>query len=198
MEKITNVRLPFDFRSNEPEKNFGIHGLDIWFILKGKKGAVQFLVNFGIYLPHVIKEQPGLKSTFGEIMGCDVGYHALSPQYEGQTSMGCEVLPGGQCFYDGSGLRAMDWVKEIFSIRGAHTEERIWEKLEKEYEVRFGVDSDAPTSSNSSQQPLVEQQKILVDALKYIVGHSSIADHPGEFTLIDIALKVLLKKAGIQ
>ena len=36
-EKIYRVRLPFDGRHKDPNKNYGIHGFDIWFILKGPK-----------------------------------------------------------------------------------------------------------------------------------------------------------------
>src|SRR3954469_667919 len=107
-ERITQVRLPFDMRSDKPEENYGIHGLDIWFVLKGPNGAVQFMVNFGVYLPSVTHVTPG------EIHGFDVGYHAPTPQYEEQTECECEHLPGGKCYYDGSGLRAEEWVRLIF------------------------------------------------------------------------------------
>lgn len=133
-QKITNVRLPFDRRSADPKTNYGIHGLDIWFILKGPKGAVQFAINFPIYLPHVEAERYAWKYK-PEIMGIDIGYHALEPQYEGQTKMECQMF--GECYYDGSSLRADDWVKEIFAIRGTHLEDEIWSRLEEDYRRRF-------------------------------------------------------------
>jgi hypothetical protein len=137
-ERITKVRLPFDKRHSDPRKNYGIHGLDVWFILKGKKGATQFMVNVGVYLPHL---RTGRERLFGEgeINGYDVGYHALEPQYEGQEAMDhCDVFEGRKCYYDGSSLRADDWAKEIFSIRGENPEKRLWEKLEEEYKEMFG------------------------------------------------------------
>lgn len=145
LERITKVRLPYDRRSPDPKTNYGIHGLDIFFILKGPRGAIQFAVTFPQYLPHVQAEfdaRADRPRSFDRIMGFDVGYHALEPQYEGQSSMGsCDLFPHLEsgCFYDGSSLRADDWVKEIFSIRGENPENRLWEKLEHEYEARFGA-----------------------------------------------------------
>lgn len=141
-ERITKVRLPFDRRHPDPKQNYGIHGLDVWFILKGKKGATQFMVSFGVYLPHLVQEALSKgERPYGEgkISGFDVGYHAYVPQFEGQTPMkNCDIFSGEPCYYDGSSLRADDWVKEIFSIQGDAPDARVWEKLEEEYRERFG------------------------------------------------------------
>lgn len=140
LEKITQVRLPFDRRHSDDNKNYGIHGLDVWFILKGPKGAVQFAVNFGVYLPHVEAEFKAKPSAWPResIMGIDVGYHAMEPQYEGQTQMeDCTVMGDKPCFYDGSALRAEEWAKEIFAVRGEVPEKLLWKKLEEEYQLRF-------------------------------------------------------------
>ena len=140
MEKIINVRLPFDRRHEDDSKNYGIHGLDIWFILKGERGAVQFAVTFPVFLPHVAaelkwKDKPYLDGQ--KIRGFDVGYHAKAPQYEGQIAMdNCDIC--NPCYYDGSSLASDRWVEEIFSIRGEAPEKRLWEKLEQEYISRFG------------------------------------------------------------
>ncbi len=133
-EEITNVRLPFDMRHTDDNKNYGIHGLDVWFILKGPKGAVQFAVTFRVYLLHVEIERASWKYA-PKIMGTDVGYHALTPQYEGQTKRECQYF--GECYYDGSSLRADDWAKEIFAIRGEMPEKEIWRRLREDYSSRF-------------------------------------------------------------
>lgn len=143
-EKITHVRLPFDRRAPEPNKNYGIGGLDIWFILKGPRGAVQFAVNFPVNLPHIELEYPAKFPDWNErkhFMGIDVGYHAPKPQYEGQNDMECQHLEGGRCYYDGSSLRAQEWVDELFSTRGQCIEPLIWERLEQYYKERFGEDT---------------------------------------------------------
>jgi hypothetical protein len=135
------VRLPFDRRNDDPKKNYGLHGLDIWFILQGPKGAVQYAVTVQINLPHVAEERGkwtyeyGLGSIFS---GFDVGYHSPVAQYEGQTQMDCQTLEGGKCYYDGSSLRADDWTKEIFAARGDQIpEDIIGAKLEAYYNDRF-------------------------------------------------------------
>lgn len=136
LQKITNVRLPFDMRDPDPSKNYGIHGLDIWFILKGPKGAVQYAVTFPVYLPHIDKSD--WKYDWNQIRGFDVGYHSLTPMFDGQQKMRCQHLEGGQCYYDGSVLQADDWTKIIFAARGVQPEKVIWEMLEDEYRDRFG------------------------------------------------------------
>lgn len=131
LERITKVRLPFDMRDDNPSKDYGIHGLDIFFILKGPKGAVQYGVTFPVYLPHV-------EYSRDEIYGFDVGYHSPNPLYDGQCAMNCELLSDGKCYYDGSSLRAIEWTKEIFSITGQPPENILWKKLEEYYYETFG------------------------------------------------------------
>jgi hypothetical protein len=138
-KKITNVRLPYDLRNEDPAKNYGIHGLDIWFILSGPLGAVQFGVTFPQYLPHVRDELAAKSYPYLErIQGFDVGYHAPKPQYENQAAMDdCDLIEGGKCFYDGSSLRASEWADEIFAVRGKRPEDEIWSRLREEYRMRF-------------------------------------------------------------
>lgn len=135
LERIKNIRLPFDLRSDIPSKNYGIGGLYIWFILKGEKGAVQFNVSFPVYLNHINKQ---ILDYVNKIEGCDVGYHSPKPMYEGQRVIdeNCHILEG-KCYYDGSGLRAYEWADEIFSKPGSDHEEIIFKKLEEEYLMRF-------------------------------------------------------------
>lgn len=73
------------------------------------------------------------RKGFPALMGIDVGYHSPTPRYEGQTFMKCNILPGGQCYYDGSGLRAEEWFK-IFLEEG---DAKIWQLLEQQYNELF-------------------------------------------------------------
>lgn len=134
-QKITNVRLPFDKRHSDPKQNYGVHSLDIWFILKGPKGVVQYAVNFPVYLPHIDTSN---FTWHQKIRGFDVGYHSPTPMYDDQPSMACELIEGGKCYYDGSSLRAVEWTEIIFKTTGKQPEEVLWKMLEDEYYERFG------------------------------------------------------------
>ena len=106
LERTCRVKLPFDCK-NHDRGNFGIHGLDVFFIVKGPHGAVQFAVTFPAFLPSVDKSTwPSWMRD--RISGFDVGYHSPKPMYDGQQQMDgdCDVIEGGKCYYDGSGLRA--------------------------------------------------------------------------------------------
>lgn len=128
LQHIVKFSKAFDKRSPNPSENYGVGGVKCWMILKGEKGAVQFVFTTGIYLPHVLDEWKA-KGYTNKPMGFDVGYHSPTPMYEGQTQMDCDLLPEGKCYYDGSGLRANEWF-EIFMEKG---DEAIWKLLEEKY-----------------------------------------------------------------
>jgi len=138
MERITSFTPAFDKRNPDPNKDYGIGSVTMRMIVKGKKGAIQFTVLTGWYLPNVQKEIDAKPRQFSNSRGADVGYHALEPQYEGQAqiSESCEYLDGKPCYYDGSGLRAEEW----FSILISEGSDRIWQMLEEDYIERFGQD----------------------------------------------------------
>ena len=137
-ERIVDMRGAFDRRHSDPTKNYGIHGMDLRFVLKGPKGAVQFLVFTNIQLPHVAREQWDRRDSpyafeMAQPSGADIGYHAYEPQYEGQSQMdSCEYL-GQPCYYDGSSLRADKFMPEFI----AGGSDAVWAMLEHEYAVRF-------------------------------------------------------------
>ena len=127
-ERIVLWIPAFDRRDPEPSKNYGIHGMELRFVLKGERGATQFVLFTNWMLPHL---RHGDKSVLGficEPLPADLGYHARVAQYEGQESRGpCELLDGAPCFYDGSGLQA----QVVFDRFVAEGEEAIWETLEE-------------------------------------------------------------------
>lgn len=140
MEKLIFFEPGFDKRSSDPDKNYGIGGMQIRFVLKGEKGATQFVIGTDWYPESTQKEYlvrfP--KRTSVQPMGFDVGYHSLTPQYEGQEIMqdACEYLDGKPCYYDGSGLQA-DELIPAFLERGT---DAVWEKLKAVYKNRFERD----------------------------------------------------------
>ena len=124
----------YDKRSPNPSENYGIHGVDMRFILTGDKGTVQFVVYTNWYLPHVQKEfedKPMRNYNPFVPIAADVGYHSPKPMYEGQYVMAesCEYLGGKPCYYDGSVLQAEDYFRTLVSEGG----EAVWKRLEDYY-----------------------------------------------------------------
>lgn len=133
-EKLVTMSGAYDKRHPDPSKNYGIHGMDIRFVLKGPKGCTQFVVYTGIHLPHVDAELRGKGSLSLEPTGVDIGYHSPKPIYEGQQPMDCSLMPEGKCYYDGSGLAADEFMPEFI----AGGTDAVWKMLEQRYNDWFG------------------------------------------------------------
>lgn len=144
MEKFVKFEPAYDKRNSDPNKNYGIHGVNIRFILKGEHGAVQFLLYTNWQLPHVKKEHIANKvgkpmdkyelEAYFYPMATDLGYHSKVKFYDGQyESEDCEYT-GGKCYYDGSGLAAEDVFEKLLS--GGDT--AVWKEMEDYYVYKFG------------------------------------------------------------
>jgi hypothetical protein len=142
MEKIVKFYPAFD-RRKDPKGNYGIHGVDMRMILKGDKGAVQFVLYTNWHLPHV-QEELNIKaigqdsiyiSAILNPMPADLGYHSPVPIYEGQSvaSESCEYLDGKPCYYDGSGLNA----ERIYEVLLKEGSDGVWRDLEDYYNIIF-------------------------------------------------------------
>lgn len=144
MKRIVQISPAFDRRDPDPKKNYGIHGCDLRMVLKGRAGAVQFVLYTNWHLPHVQDEMD--KKIYGEFphLSChplpaDLGYHSPKPMYEGQRDMGpCEYLSGRKCYYDGSSLSA-ERIYQVLLERGS---EAVWAELEQYYRDTFLVKSE--------------------------------------------------------
>lgn len=146
-ERIVEFHAAYDLRDSNPAKNGGIHGVEIRFVLKGPSGAVQFLIGTDWYLPSIQSEIDAKDRAFRLVNpslyllrpnGYDVGYHSPRPQYKGHEAISekCPYIPGnGGCYYDGSGLRADEWVRDILLPHGS---DGVWKALEAEYRAVFG------------------------------------------------------------
>lgn len=94
LTRIVRFEPAYDKRNPDPQKNCGIHGVTLRMVLKGKAGAVQFVLSTNWQLPHVEKEfdsRPPDKRfphLFCRPHPSDLGYHSKVPQYEGQEPMG--------------------------------------------------------------------------------------------------------------
>ncbi len=137
LDRVILVRPAYDKRpKNKGDPNYGIHGAELLFGLKSKRGAVQFVIYTNWYLPKVAEEMRGKdrfltgKSMF-EPLPADLGYHSPKPTYKGQESIteSCEWLNGKPCYYDGSGLQA----EKVFNILITEGHEAMWKYLEEYY-----------------------------------------------------------------
>ena len=135
-ERIVRVTPSYDLRSDEPSKNYGIGSCVIYFVLKGTLGAVQFAIGTDWFVPSARKHLKGKVAYTEEHkpIGWDVGYHSPIPTYKDEEPMDCDYIEGGKCYYDGSSLRAEDWVEDF--IAGGTG--RLWPRLMQEYERCFG------------------------------------------------------------
>ncbi len=119
----------YDYRGDPEKRQYGAHGLEMRFLLRGPKATVQFVVMTG-WLP-TWQHFGGPPSH--EVLPADVGYHADAPQYEGQTSMECKERSQGHCYYDGSSLAADD----VFQLLVTKGDEAVWEELQRRYDHWF-------------------------------------------------------------
>ena len=116
---------------------YGKTAYKVFFILKGKKGAVTFL--FSMSNKNCGEESPPdqMKGLFG--MGVD--YHSAVPvdswQKENKEDAivkeSCEFLDGKPCYMDGSSLLADEYLR-VMKKSGS---DRVWELLEDFYKNEF-------------------------------------------------------------
>jgi hypothetical protein len=121
----------YDKRHPDPNKNYGIGSVTVTFILKGERGAVQFKLGSGWFLPE--SQKPGISDDYP--MAWDKGYHSYIPRYDGQTPItdSCHVLDGKPCYYDGSTLNA----EPLLDVLLREGSEGIWRELEQYYKETF-------------------------------------------------------------
>jgi len=130
-ERILEFSPAFDKRRETP--NCGIHCVEMRFVLKGPKGAVQFLLYTDWQLPHILKEFKARNFHIG-VMPADLGYHSPTPMYDDQRPMeDCEYLDGRPCYYDGSTLNA----ERAYKVLAEEGEEGLWGFLSGYYESTF-------------------------------------------------------------
>lgn len=99
----------------------GVRGLILRFVVKGDKGAVQFVLLTDWVpqyatrssLPLYVKEWKYKSSFDCYPIPIDLGYHSKVPMHDGQEpiSKSCEFTSGA-CYYDGSSLNAAEAIGE--------------------------------------------------------------------------------------
>lgn len=113
----------------EGPRSHGQHGMQLRWLLRGSKGAAQFVM-YTDWPPSRPSSTTTLMGGRMFPMAADLGYHARRAQYDGQEARGCDVLDS-VCFYDGSGLQAERVLTRFF----AEGEEAIYRELFATYEA---------------------------------------------------------------
>ena len=114
---------------NDRAGKYGVHGMEIRFLLRGPKGAVNFVMSTG-WVPG----EKGVDSRVADLFpsATYLGYHAHWPQYDAEIERNgaCEYLSGQECYSDGSGLHA-EPVLDDFIRRG---DVAVWEALQERHD----------------------------------------------------------------
>lgn len=141
-ERIVRVNPAFDKRHDDPKKNYGVSSALILFILKGRMGAIQFVISTNWFVPTAREQLRQFEHTLENNSkmrpeAWDVGYHSPKPMYEGHTPMDqeCDLVEDGKCYYEGTTLYAEEWIEDFV----AGGTEWLWPRMEEEYHARFSV-----------------------------------------------------------
>ena len=113
----------YDRRGSGVLRNYGVHPLNIRFILIGDLGAVHWICSTGWY-PGTVTHIPDRKPE-----GVDLAFHSKTPKHEGHEPTKCSFLPEGKCYCDGSFLNG-ESLGEGF-VRGG--DDWVWDRLEAYY-----------------------------------------------------------------
>lgn len=121
----------------DPKKNFGVHGLDIHFVLIGPKGAVNWTFFTGCVLDKTIewwKDRGDIDPRFKGWMGTELRYHSPKPMFENQTVCKdvCDWL-GVPCYTDAGYIMGGD-MEQPFLM---DAEDYVWKRLENHYNDMF-------------------------------------------------------------
>jgi hypothetical protein len=136
----------YDKRDPNPSKNYGIHGVHIYFTLSTEdKEGLTFSISTNWQLPHVQAETdsrpppPSDPYLFYKPMSFGVDYHSHRPQYEGHhCTKNCHVT-GGDCYSDGSALLGEEFLQTLIS----GGDEALWKRMEEQF-LRWMKPLDIP------------------------------------------------------
>lgn len=144
LERCIAFEVGYDHRAFPPEAcgggGHGQHGMTMRWMLIGPRGAVQWVCSMPNWVPGNVVYGSVNAESFSLVPAhiedghaTDLGYHSPVPQYAGQDTRECHILPEGSCYYDGSGLNA-EPVLEAFL---AHGPQAVWATLASYYGELF-------------------------------------------------------------
>lgn len=120
----------YDKTNTDPSKNYGIHCVNMEFILTGKKGVIVLLIFTGWEL---LQNRPKDGKTLIRPRAASLTYHSKRP-FKGSDGpiSGCPYLDGKPCYSNSTFC-----VEEIFDLFVEKGEEAVWEVLEGRYRSTF-------------------------------------------------------------
>ena len=124
----------YDRRDSNPDKNYGIHGVTMHFILKGKEGGIDLCLYTNWHLPHVRDEL--IEKNHCEIfflpMPAGLYEHSKRRKYEQQTEINeCDICDGEPCYCAGSSTAS----DKLFDILVSQGENAFWSEMERFYNL---------------------------------------------------------------
>lgn len=140
-------RPAFDKRDPDPKKNYGIHGVEVSFALKGESGTIVFL----LYTPWHLNSVD--TSKWPEFMlgftPAEIGYHRKVKEEEFERNNDYCHFVEGPCAYAGSGLHA----REYFTILKEQGSDGLWKALEAYYYRKFPLESTVVLEGSDIKLP---------------------------------------------
>lgn len=123
-------------------ENFGIHGMNVNFWLKGPAGGISICIFTNWMLPqnqastqemYTRQGSPWEPGVLCKPWIADVSYHAREPQYKGQYCQESCKITGGKCYSDGSASWGDQW-QEGFLHGGS---DWLFSRMEDYYRMLF-------------------------------------------------------------
>lgn len=166
-KKSISIDGGWDKRDPDPKKDYGIHGCQLRFLLEGKEGFVSFVL-YTDWMPLAVQKERMGKDVASTTLypsvcqvvtgvqptGADIGYHSPKPlrPWQKPSDMGkCDLVAGGKCYYDGSGLAA-EVVRDAMLVDG---DKGIWREMQKYYRAQF-QDFDKLTMDDANFGDLIQ------------------------------------------
>lgn len=127
--------------SDDPSKDYGVHGVEIHFTLSGPEGAIIFRLFTNWMLPETCAwwKERGIdarREPDREPQDAGVIFHSGKPMYEGHepSEDACTYL-GRPCYQD----IGFTMAKEPRDILIREGDEGVWTWLERQYRERFCI-----------------------------------------------------------
>jgi hypothetical protein len=158
-------RPAFDKRHPDPHQNYGVHGVEIVFVLRRGQRAVDWTVFTNWQLPHVTKDtlqkyadDPERIELFTQPSGAQVGFHSPVPMWDShEPSEGCTIT-GGKCYSDVGFCMG----SELMPLLIEKGEDAIWARLEELLNEmpEWKAQSTPPAQAAGNPQMFTEKENV--------------------------------------